>query len=37
VSVPGVAGLPMEVFTGWSNAITFAEVAGSFSTGPLNG
>ena len=37
VSLPGVAGPPQEVFTGWGNAITFAEVAGSFSTGPLNG
>ncbi len=37
VSLPGVTGPPQVVFTGWGNAITFAEVAGSFSTGPLNG
>ena len=37
VSLPGVAGPPQEVFTGWGSPITFAEVAGSFSTGPLNG
>ena len=36
VSLPGVSGLPLEVFTGWNNALTIPEVAGGTTAGPIS-